>query len=247
MMKMLLLLLSLVSSSAFADLTVVVEPATVAIKEQTIKVTQLQDKEGNPIGDPITTTSNFVDKGSAIAATMVLSTTEGPIDQMITNVMSDTAVANQLSPGKYVVYEPGTHEFLAQSINFDNFKWETKKVIVVVGKPEPPKPPTPDVPADEFNNLGQRVAQWTTGLTKNEGMVGVYQMGVDRLRSDPTSTITMIAADMNTQSLLIRNGDASYNTFVSGINAELTAHWPMSRNSYADFLSAIVNGLKGAK
>jgi len=242
-MKKLILLLSLFASPVFADITVEVNPAVVSIKEQTTKVTQLQDVDGNAIDAPITTTSELLDKGTAIAATIQVGNTESKIDDLIINVMSDTAVAKQLSPGKYVVYEPGTHQFLCQTINLDNFRWETKKVVVVVGKPEPPKPPTPPIPDDQFNNLGRRVAEWTSGLSKNLPLVAVYQKGVDDLYSNPGKTIATISNEMNNASLLIRGGDASYNTFVAGINAELTARWPMGREAYAEFLSCIVKGL----
>ncbi len=102
--------------------------------------------------------------------------------------------------------------------------------------------PSP-IPDDEFNNLGRRVAEWIKGLPKNQLIASVYQSGIERLRSDPTSTITMITNDMNTNSIAIRAGDTSYNTFVVGVNAELTSRWPMSRLVYADFLSRIVKGL----
>src|SRR5690606_35899658 len=41
--------------------------------------------------------------------------------------------------------------------------------------PEPEPDPVPDVPADRFDNLGQRVAQWAVGLPARKAISGIYQ------------------------------------------------------------------------
>jgi hypothetical protein len=156
----------------------------------------------------------------------------------------------------------GSGRYLVEVIAFDP-GIEKKEMEVIIGllpptppnpppnpptpptPPTPPSPPSPVVPPDAFHNLGQRVATTTNSLPKRAEVALLYRRAAERMASDPTSTINGIVGDLvNNRTNVLGADEKHYLPFIELINAEKAANWPMSRGTYADFLSAIAVGLE---
>ena len=113
----------------------------------------------------------------------------------------------------------------------------------------PPDPnPGPDpkpVPPDEFGNIGQRVALWSTGLTKRKEVAAIYRAGAVRLKDDLKATVNIVTADMkDKQASTLGAAYSSYADMFSKINADLNSRWPMTKGTLADYCTAIALGLE---
>lgn len=108
--------------------------------------------------------------------------------------------------------------------------------------PPPPPPPIPDVPADAFDNIGQRVAVWSKGMTANAAVGACYAKWAKELRTNPAITINDASAAMSSELRSIPNY-AQYNSVTTQINADLAKRWPVAKGVLADYWTCIALGL----
>jgi hypothetical protein len=102
----------------------------------------------------------------------------------------------------------------------------------------------PDVPPDEFDNIGQRVAVWTVGASKNREVGTVYKEVADefRTRTDWTHNDAMAIINQRVNAIPGYN-PAEYTEFKAGVNADIVTRWPMARGVLADYWTRIARGL----
>lgn len=117
--------------------------------------------------------------------------------------------------------------------------------------PPGPTPPSPDVPTDAFDNLGQRVAQWTAGLPNNQQLGSIYLKYANMLRGPEgvNLTVTEAAAKLKAEISALPGYTSQYATFTQNLNADLTKRWstaPFSKGMLGDYWAAVAAGL-GAK
>lgn len=135
-----------------------------------------------------TRSAGVVDIESEASIVSVRAYTEGLIKV-------DTVKRQLDTPNKYSYFIFASGKVLIEitCIDFDKKIYEERQATLVIGPPEPPPPPPPppppDVPEDEFDNIGQRVAEWCAGLTGNEKVGLVYKAWADKLANDPSLTI----------------------------------------------------------
>ena len=117
-------------------------------------------------------------------------------------------------------------------------------------KPEPLPPgpePAPNVPPDSFDNLGQRVAQWSVGLPKRVEVGSIYAKYAKQLGSDQKLTISQAFENASQERLAVLGADGpKYNDIVIKINAEVSKRIPMGKGVVIDFFNALARGY-GAK
>lgn len=113
-----------------------------------------------------------------------------------------------------------------------------------VPNPKPDEPtPNPTVPTDQFDNIGQRVAALTKGLSQNKDIAKIYQTLATELRTNPTLTVTEANTKLKTAiSDLPENFDTNYSKVRDLINSDITKRWPMSKGVLADYWEAISKG-----
>lgn len=165
----------------------------------------------------------------------------------------------KLSPTTYAVMAQGRIWVRVVCIDFPKNIYTDDELELVIGPPTPPTPPTPpnppnpptppnpDVPVDPFDNIGQRVAQWTAGLTANQAVGAAYLKNARELKGgNPNSTITEQSLKLKAELATIPGYDSSYATFASNLNADLSNRWsaaPMSKGILADYWAAVAAGL----
>lgn len=111
--------------------------------------------------------------------------------------------------------------------------------------PDPDKPdvPTPDIPADAFDNLGQRVAAWSVGLPKRLEVGAIYAKYAKQLGSDQRMTIPQAFESASQERLSVLGADGpKYNDIVIKINAEVSKRVPMGKGVVVDFFNALARG-----
>jgi hypothetical protein len=113
--------------------------------------------------------------------------------------------------------------------------------------PTPPEPgPTPDIPSDQFNDLGKRVATTTLGFPLKSEVAKVYREGAKELRENPSVTVNSVfdfVFDKRVNVLGASNID-KWKPFVDLLNADLRPRWPMARLVVAEYLDTIALGLE---
>lgn len=111
--------------------------------------------------------------------------------------------------------------------------------------PGPTPPPTPDVPPDQFDNIGQRVAEWTKGLKINLELSQLYLKYELQLRTNPNTTPNETAAALLSEVSMLP-GYVEYVNFSKGLNADFSKRWaqaPMSKGVMADYYHCVAVGL----
>lgn len=123
---------------------------------------------------------------------------------------------------------------------------DSKTVVVELGPPPPPPvPPAPPVPPDEFNNLGQRVAQWTVGLPKRKELAAVYKAGAEKLKNDLKATINQVTGEVVAQRSSVLGAEYSqYSKFISQLQADFDPRKPMDKSVLRSYYIAIALGLE---
>ena len=171
--------------------------------------------------------------------------------------MDETADADKVTTN-YLLVGEGSYRLVA----YFSDPPAVKRLKIDLGPPKPPPKPDPEplpkpdvptpapVPSDSFGNIGQRVADWATGMPKKPEVAGLYKACADRLESDPGATVNSaidrMVADRN--KLLTIEEQTQYNAKVIGnINADMKARWPMQQLVLASYFRAIAAGLEGAK
>jgi hypothetical protein len=125
---------------------------------------------------------------------------------------------------------------------------QTVVIIEPIVPPEPPKPPTPPVPPtptvpeDAFDNIGQRVAQWSKAGTINQAVGKIYLDAAKALKSNPATTITD-QSQVISAALKALPEFPTYQEFANGLNADLSKRWPISKGVLADYYAAVALGL----
>lgn len=192
--KLTSLALLLIASVAHGQLSVDVKPVKIV---QTITphiVSQVTTESGEAIGAPVETTGTPVVKPGAPSVLLFLKT-ERPIGELLVKIKCKTAEAVMVEPGVYSVSKPGTHELDVNVIGQNPLTWDDMAVTVTVGnapepepdpdKPEPPGP-KPDVPADDFDNLGQRIDAAADAanlqVDKRQRVAEIYRDVANRMR-----------------------------------------------------------------
>lgn len=114
--------------------------------------------------------------------------------------------------------------------------------------PGPPVPPKPDVPPDAFDNIGQRVATWATGLPKTKEVSAVYAKYALELQTNPRMEIVAAFTQASKERLdLLGTDGPKYNAVTENINADLKTRGAMAKGTIADYFNAISAGYAGAK
>lgn len=245
------LLLLLLSTPCFADLNVAVKQLITTETVTPTIVTQLTLEDGTTIGEPIVAYGEPTVKEGGYASLLLLVSDRDLTDPKTTyvRIKCKTAVVKKYSPDSYIVSTPGKHEVEIMVIGLDPLFIEEITTTVINGEPIPPEPiplPVPPVPEDEFDNIGQRVAEWSAGIAGAKKAASVYRTTANLLSSDPTQTINSASAYLVDELKKL----PEYNNFTqvrSNINADLTQRWdrgPMSRGTLADYYNAIAAGLE---
>lgn len=125
--------------------------------------------------------------------------------------------------------------------------------ITLGAEPEPDKPdnpepiPNPNVPADGFDNIGQRIAQWSVGLPKRVEVGAVYAKYARQLATDQSFQIVQAFNSASADRVALLGADLpAYNDIVQKINADVEKRWPMGKGVVIDYFRAIARGY-GAK
>jgi hypothetical protein len=155
-----------------------------------------------------------------------------------------------------------TKRFLLTGEGFFVFKATSRtddldrSIEITIGKPEPipplPIPPGPDpqpnVPKDDFDNIGQRVAGWASGLPKTKEVSAVYAKYAKELRTNPAMQITQAFSQASAERIALLGADSTrYNDVTDKINADIKARGAMSKGVVADYFTALAAGYAGAK
>lgn len=154
-------------------------------------------------------------------------------------------------PGRYIAtVVVAKVNWKEQSITHEEFT----QVFVVTGKgpnPPPEPGPTPDVPPDEFDNVGQKVAKWAAELKldKTAEIAANYEEAAKRLEGSKTPPIPTI--DLAIKFIVSKNNEINKNntawaTWSTRVQGPWSKH-VVDRATAAKFLAAVAAGLKGAK
>lgn len=254
-----LLLSVLLCHSAAAELNVEVKKAGIQ-RIITPKISTQLLIGGVLVGKPVIGEGVSTEDFAPAQAIFVKS--DKDLTKSLVRLKCETASAKMVETGLYVIDTPGTHKVEVNVIAWgEPPTWEDEVVTVVVGEPtppptppeppappEPPTPPAPDVPADEFDNLGQRVAEWAVGLPDLKVLSSIYREYAERMLSDETETITSLSVQLVAAVSALPNA-ASYTALRNAVNADLTARWdsfpPNRRLKLSEYYLAIAAGLEG--
>ena len=131
-----------------------------------------------------------------------------------------------------------------------------KAFPITLGEIPPPKPepkpdpkPEPDtvVAPDGFDNLGQRIAQWSAGLPKRNEVGAIYAKYANKLAKQPSFQILEAFTGAQTDRVALLGADApKYADIVAKINADIVARGPMGKGVVIDYFRAMARGF-GAK
>ena len=205
------------------------------------------------VGDYIVVEKDSLPKLESVAVIKVRTEATNIIVKA-TNKDRNTIPVAKVDDTTYVVIGSGKLWVRCVCIDFAKNIYQDDEAVIELGapapEPVPPKPdvptPTPDnVPSDAFDNIGQRVAQWTKGLPSNKEVGQVYQKYASLLKSSPAATVND-ASSMLTGELVKVPQYQAYATFSSNVNEDLKRRWtnsPMSKGVLADYWLAIALGL----
>jgi hypothetical protein len=135
------------------------------------------------------------------------------------------------------------------AVDFDKNIFNIDQVVINLD-PDVPTPPDPDVPDptipdDAFDNLGQKVAGWSQGLPKKSEVRQMYQSIVARINSLVLLDINSISNAIKTERDQILGADAAkWKPLIDNVQKDLATRWPLQKFVYAEYLSAIAEGLK---
>lgn len=145
----------------------------------------------------------------------------------------------------------GIGRYSVEAMTFDSESGiEEQTIEVIVGPSKPPTPPSPPptpVPSDPFDNIGQRVANWSNGCPKRSEVSVLYRNASISLRNDPSTTIDSVSAKIASERTKLLGSDALiYSKIVESLNSDLKSRWSSisNRGTYADYLAAIAVGFE---
>ena len=254
-MRYLACLILFCCSPALADLKVDVKSASVQRTTTPLVVTQLL-VAGSPLGEPVTGEGEPFIEAEQPAAVLFIES-DKDLAASLVKLRCRTAEAKQVETGVYLIDTPGTHEVEVNVISENPLTWDDEIVVVTVGEPVPPTPPNPpvppppdvpDVPEDQFDNLGQRVAEWATGLPDLTVLAGVYKRYAEKLVSDASETVGSISEKL-LEEVKANPNYAAYEELRKSLNADLQQRWAIAaldRLGLSEYYLAIAAGLEAA-
>lgn len=152
----------------------------------------------------------------------------------------------KVSDRQYLLTTPGKIWIDAFCIDFPKNIVVIEQAVVEIGPPAPPPlPPGPTpgpVPTDAFDNIGQRVAEWTKGLPVNDKLSKIYLDAAKSLRSDPRVTIDEVSLKISNSVKAIPEY-TQYTNYIKGVSDDINKRWPLSKGVLADYWTAIAVGL----
>lgn len=240
--------LLLCSSTALAELTVTVKPAQTVVTVTPEIITQLETVDGDKIGDAIREVGPAVVQPAVPAAVLTVKS-DRDLKKSLVRIKCPTADVLKIEQGVYVVAKAGTHTISVNVISEAPLQWDDETVTVTVGTPEPKPDPVPDIPLDRFDNLGQRVGQWSATVVDRKPIAAVYLAHAAMLRSDPSKTINDVSNSL-VRSLVGLAGHDGLLDVRKNIQADLSQRWSrdqLGRIDLADYYSAVATGLGGVQ
>lgn len=205
------------------------------------------------VGDYIVVDKESSPKLESVAVVKVKTEANNVIVK-VSNKERNTVPVARIDDSTYVVIGGGKLWIRCVCIDFQKNIYTDEEAVVelgnVVPEPLPPNPgpgptPAPDVPPDAWDNIGQRVAQWTQGLPSNKELGAVYLKHAKALKTDPSVTVNDVSALLTADLVKVPNY-SQYGTFSANLNEDLKKRWnnsPMSRGVLADYWTAIALGL----
>lgn len=147
---------------------------------------------------------------------------------------------------RFVITQSGTFFGFVTGIDFE------KKISVdedipefTVGPPlpppPPPPPPQPDVPADRFDNIGQRVALWSSGLQDRVAVGSIYKTVAQRLLEEAITT-GEAAGFIKLQRTALVGNDPAWNQVIEKINADSNSRGVRDRLTLSEYWKCIAIG-----
>jgi hypothetical protein len=144
--------------------------------------------------------------------------------------------------GSHVDFDKKIYVKIDEEIDFFVDKLEVKPYV----PPEPPTPPKPNVPTDAFDNIGQRVAEWSKALPQNKIVGQIYLDAAKALRSDRTATTDSVTVKIATDLRSKLSDPPIYSKLIQQISTDLAARWdraPLSKGVLADYYACVALGL----
>jgi hypothetical protein len=115
----------------------------------------------------------------------------------------------------------------------------------VGGQPDNPDPPPPGpIPTDDFDNIGQRVNTWATGLADRQMAATCYQAASKSLLNDPTVTPDSVSKVL-VACLTKIPAFGTYTDIRTKLNTDLESRWPMSARVLGEYFGAVAVGWNG--
>lgn len=109
-----------------------------------------------------------------------------------------------------------------------------------------PAPPDPNVPTDQFDNIGQRVNGWALGLPGRRQTAAVFRWAADELVNNLTRTQNEVGEEY-AQRLKDLPDFNDYIEFHGKVKEDFTTRWPMNRVLQAEYFNAIATGLEAGQ
>ena len=165
----------------------------------------------------------------------------------------------ELAAGEYLVIGSGRVIVEAFAVNWTDQQMQLIETAVDIGVPEPEPDPEPDpgpdpdpvpddIPPDPFDNIGQRVAAWATGLPGRDDFAGVFEWAAAQLRSDPRVTVNDVQADLSAAFSGSPHA-AEWQAFRAKLNEDIGKRYADGtlrvRGVLAEYYAAVAVGLKG--
>lgn len=131
--------------------------------------------------------------------------------------------------------------------------WGTEFLVLELGEPDPepdpdnpdPPGPDPDVPDDEFDNIGQRVAEWSKGLPKRTEVGALYLSVATELAAGEIVSINDASKKLveGTREILSTEEVDKWKPFAAELQKDLNDRWPLQRQLYVEYIKAVAKGL----
>jgi hypothetical protein len=167
----------------------------------------------------------------------------------------ETSNLTKTAEGEYLIV--GAGRFAVEVTAFDPDKGIDQQTILVeleelspVPKPDTPDNPSPpapapNVPADKFDNLGQRVAKLSASFVKKSEVIANYKQASKDFNENQSVTVNQIFDKLNTANILVLGSDyTSWKPFFDLVHSDMKTRWPISRLDLVQYFNAIIAGLE---
>jgi len=164
---------------------------------------------------------------------------------------------NKVDLNNYVITQQGDVWIRVVCIDFQKNIYYDEETKVTLGGPVPPptpppgpgpdpKPPTPqpDIPGDQFDNLGQRVSQWSANLPKKAETGAVFKKWAEQCAINQQMSIGDIQLALLTDRTNALGSDlTTWKSFFDLLQKDLSGRWPLSKNELGAYYACIARGL----